>query len=115
MRFPDFLAFIQKDMRMPHVYQPVMILTLLDHGGQASVDDIARALLNEDRSQLEYYAAITKNMVGQVLDARGVAERHGSTFRLLDFETFADQEIAQLRADCRERLGAYIADRGVAI
>ena len=52
-------------MRMSHVYQPVMLRLLLGRNGGASVQDIARALLNEDRSQLEYYSEITKNMVGR--------------------------------------------------
>jgi hypothetical protein len=33
-----------------------MLRELLDRGGRASRKDIARALLNEDRSQLEYYS-----------------------------------------------------------
>ena len=39
-------------MRMSHVYQPVMLGLLLGRNGRASVQDVARALLNEDRSQL---------------------------------------------------------------
>ena len=57
-------------MRMSHVYQPVMLRLLLGRNGRASVQDVARALLNEDRSQLEYYSEITKNMVGRVLANR---------------------------------------------
>ena len=56
---------------MSHVYQPVMIRTLLDHGGTASIEDIARSLLAEDRSQVEYYSVTTKQMVGRVLDGLG--------------------------------------------
>jgi ATP adenylyltransferase len=55
MRFEDLLQFIERDMRMSHVYQPVMLREILDRGGRASRKDIARALLNEDRSQLDYY------------------------------------------------------------
>jgi hypothetical protein len=52
MRFEDLLQFIERDMPMSHVYQPVMLRELLDRGGRASRKDIARALLNEDRKPI---------------------------------------------------------------
>jgi len=33
MRFEDLVQFIERDMRMSHVYQPVMLRVLLDQGG----------------------------------------------------------------------------------
>jgi ATP adenylyltransferase len=51
-------------MRMSHVYQPVMLREPLNRNGRATVAKIARALLNEDRSQIEYYSEITKDMLG---------------------------------------------------
>jgi hypothetical protein len=45
MRFEDLVQVIERDMRMSHVYQPVMLRELLDRGGHASRKDIARALL----------------------------------------------------------------------
>src|SRR3712207_1513813 len=61
--------FIQQEMRMSHIYQPVMLRELLTRGGTASVREIAKALLAEDRSQVEYYEQITTQMVGRVLTA----------------------------------------------
>ena len=65
-------------MRMSHVYQPVMLRLLLDRNGRVSISDIARALLNEDRSQLDYYSEITRNMVGRVLRLHGQIKKGGS-------------------------------------
>jgi ATP adenylyltransferase len=65
--FEQLSDFIQKKMRMSHIYQPVMIEELLKGGGRASVRDIAAAFLARDESQLEYYEQITKNMPGKVL------------------------------------------------
>jgi hypothetical protein len=70
MRFEELCQFIEHDMRMSHVYQPVMLRTLLVRKARASREDIARALLNEDRSQLEYYSEIARNMVGRVQELR---------------------------------------------
>lgn len=36
MPFDNLLKFIERDMRMSHVYQPVMIRVLLDQGGRAT-------------------------------------------------------------------------------
>jgi diadenosine tetraphosphate (Ap4A) HIT family hydrolase len=53
--FEHLRDFIQKRMRMYHVYQPVMIRELLKHGGKASSRNIAAAFLARVASQLEYY------------------------------------------------------------
>ncbi|HEV3210589.1 MAG TPA: hypothetical protein VGY91_10020 [Chthoniobacterales bacterium] len=55
MNFDKLLQFVERGMRMSHVYQPVMLRELLSRNGRAAVADIARALFNEDRSQIEYY------------------------------------------------------------
>ena len=52
--------FIQKQMRMSHIYQPVMIRELLERGGEANIRDIAAAFLARDESQLEYYADLLR-------------------------------------------------------
>jgi hypothetical protein len=62
--FDRLRTFITNGMRMSHIYQPVMLKTLLERGGQASVREIAAAFLGHDQSQLEYYEAITKRMPG---------------------------------------------------
>ena len=77
MNFDEVLQFVERDMRMSHIYQPVMLRELLNRNGRAAVAEIARALLSEDRSQLEYYSEITKNMVGRVLTNRNVVKRDG--------------------------------------
>ena len=50
--FNLLLNFIEKDMRMGHVYQPVMLIELLRSSGKVTVEQIAKALLLEDRAQL---------------------------------------------------------------
>jgi ATP adenylyltransferase len=42
--------YIREQMRMSHVYQPVMLQVLLEKGGSASTEDVAKALLSYDRS-----------------------------------------------------------------
>ena len=64
--------FINHRMRMSHIYQPVMLKVLLENGGQATTEEIAKRLLAYDQSQVEYYSLRTKAMVGKVLTNNGV-------------------------------------------
>ena len=52
--------FILSRMRMSHIYQPIMLRTLLTHSGKATIRQIAAEFLARDESQLEYYEEITK-------------------------------------------------------
>ncbi len=56
--FNRLREFITTAMQMSHVYQPVMLWTLIDRGGKASVSAVAQALLSEDRAQLDCYREI---------------------------------------------------------
>ena len=66
-QFKKLSKFILKEMRMSHIYQPAMLIELLKNKGRASTEDIAKALVGYDKSQVEYYEHITKNMVGKYL------------------------------------------------
>ncbi len=68
---------------MSHIYQPVMLIELLESGGSATVNQIARTILQHDPSQVEYYEQITKQMPGRVLTKnRGITEKDGPRYRL---------------------------------
>jgi len=108
--------FIRDEMRMSHIYQPVMLLELLRSGGAASVRQIASALLARDSSQVEYYEQITRKMVGKVLtNNRQITERDRDTYRLKGFDVLTVAEVAALVALCEEKVEAFIQKRGEAI
>ena len=110
--YEHLAKFIKHEVRMAHVYQPVMLRDLLRHKGSASVRDVAKALLAEDRSQLEYYEQITKNMVGRVLtNNRGITEKHGQTYRLKNFSNLSKTEVNELLALCDEKIAEYLEKR----
>ena len=58
MTFSDRKDFLINRMRMFHIYQPVMLMTLLKNGGVASVESLAKDLLINDQSQMEYYLSL---------------------------------------------------------
>lgn len=108
--------FIRNEMRMSHIYQPVMLLELLHSQGSATVRQIAKALLSHDASQVEYYEQITKNMVGRVLTRnRGITIKEGDTYLLKEFANLADEQVRELASLCEEKIEAYVAQRGDSI
>jgi diadenosine tetraphosphate (Ap4A) HIT family hydrolase len=114
--FTKLSDYISK-MRMSHIYQPVMIRELLLRGGEASVEQIAAALLAHDRSQLEYYELRTKNMVGRVLANNGIAEvrrdrRAITGYALIGATNIAPDERQALVEACDQAIEAFLAKRG---
>ena len=83
MTYDQLVDFVQNRMKMSHVYQPVMLATLLTRGGKCSTTEIARAILAHDESQVEYYENVTKNMVGRVLRRHGIVEQEGEAYSLV--------------------------------
>jgi ATP adenylyltransferase len=55
MSYETFFDFVDKKMRMSHIYQPVMLMALLSNGGKCHEREIASELLARDESQIEYY------------------------------------------------------------
>jgi diadenosine tetraphosphate (Ap4A) HIT family hydrolase len=112
MTYYQLLDFVQNRMKMSHVYQPVMLATLLTRGGRCSTAEIARAILAHDESQVEYYEDVTKNMVGRVLRRHGIVEKEGKAYSLVGYEGLGDEEIEHLIELCEAKLAEYKAKRG---
>jgi hypothetical protein len=55
--FKELKEFIadKRKMQTTHIYKPVMIQAVLRNGGAASREEIAKAILSRDTSQIEYY------------------------------------------------------------
>ncbi len=109
-------TYIRDTMRMSHIYQPVMLRVLLDGGGKATIEEVAKALLSYDRSQVEYYEIRTKNMVGRVLAQNGVVEPVRDGRRIIGYRlnvsALDEAEARLLRQLCDQRLAAYLDARG---
>ena len=114
MTFDALSKFITERMKMSHVYQPVMLMELLRSGGQCSEEQIARALLAQDLSQVDYYKLITQRMVGRVLRGHGIVhrEQQTKTWHMLNAEHLSDDEREVLIARCQQKLDQFLARRG---
>jgi ATP adenylyltransferase len=116
LTFADLEEYIRQSMRMSHIYQPVMLKVLLENGGQAETEAIAKALLSYDRSQVEYYEIRTKNMVGKILAKNGIIDPLKSGKRILGYKlniaSLSENETTTLIRLCDERLAQYVDKRG---
>lgn len=109
-------TFLETGMSMSHVYQPVMIRTILEGGGAATRRQIAAAFLAADLSQLEYYEQIVSNYPGPVLKKRGIVEQDGTIFRMAAGMRRMDEwQRASLIALCDAKVADYVARRQSAI
>jgi hypothetical protein len=104
MKFQALREFVSQKVRMSHVYQPVMIRSLIRGGGRAPIETIAKDLLAEDRSQIEYYSAIVKNMVGRVLTRHNVVQRQGEGYVLADFDSLSQEQASEILQLCEQKL-----------
>lgn len=108
-QFEKLSGFILNEMRMSHIYQPVMLIELLRRNGAATVEEVAKALVGHDRSQVEYYEHITKNMVGRVLtNSRGITRRDKDLYSLIGFDALSTDEVAELIGYCEARIADYL-------
>jgi diadenosine tetraphosphate (Ap4A) HIT family hydrolase len=100
---------------MSHIYQPVMLLTLLEHGGKASQEEIAKAILGNDLSQIDYYENITNQMVGRVLRNHGIVVKEKKNYSLIGIENLSWEQIETLKNLCQQKLNEFVEARGKAI
>jgi ATP adenylyltransferase len=103
-------------MRTQHVYQPVMVKTLLQNHGRATTRAIAAAFLALDQSQLDYYEIITRRMPGPVLRRHGIVESEKHGFRLnFPVDDLTDAQCQTLVALCDAKLAEFLERRGADI
>lgn len=77
MKFEELKDFIDNKMQTQHIYQPLLIRTLVECGGSATVQQLAQTFLEHDESQIRHYESTIKKMPVPVLTRHGVLERTG--------------------------------------
>jgi ATP adenylyltransferase len=113
--FAELKAFIAIGMRMQHIYQPVMIKTLLEsRKNKASVRQIAEQFLQRDESQIEYYMQITRAMPGKVLARHGIVtyDKDARSYVLNVEEELTPSRRIELIALCESKVDEYEKARG---
>jgi len=111
MKYKELVDFLINKMKLSHIYQPVVIKSLLLNNGKMSDYDLGKKLLEYDISQIEYYQNIVNKMVGKVLRNHGVVYKDKNYF-LTDFETLDDSQKNELVKLCDEIINKFIEQRG---
>ena len=109
--FERLRRFVSCEMRMSHIYQPVMLRALIEGGGKVTVNEVARALLEQDQAQISYYENIARQMPGRVLRGRGVVEKHGPAYSLPGYADLSEAERHELVALCLSKIDDFLGKR----
>ena len=112
MTFDQLIDFIERQMTMSHIYQPLMLRILIEAGGTATIRQLAHGFLDQDESQLRYYEERIKRMPLPVLKNRGVVSREGDLVTL-NCKKLTFEEKAQLLMLCEKRMREFIMKRGI--
>jgi ATP adenylyltransferase len=111
--YDQLKGFLARKMRMSHVYQPLMLKTLIERGGFATLREIALSFLVHDESQIEYYTEITKRMPGSVLTRHQLVMREADGYRLVpDLKELTSAEAQEVVGLCDEAVANYAGRRG---
>ena len=110
MYYDSLHHFIKDKMSMTHIYQSIMIRTLLESEGcKATRESIARQFLSMGESQLNYYKAITVRWPYNTLKGYWIVryERRRQVYTLLLDGATAEQK-KRLTELCDLRLHEFI-------
>jgi ATP adenylyltransferase len=101
-------------MKLSHIYQPLVIRTLTEAGGTATLRQLAHAFVAQDESQLLFYEKRIKEMPLRVLADHGVVRRDGDVVSLTAGKLTFDQK-ARVKMLCEMRMQEFIQKRGLAL
>jgi len=114
MNYEELREFLTLKMRLNHIYQPLLIKTLIDVGGTATIRQLASVFLSQDESQIQYYEGRLKEHPMRVLTRHGIITRQGDLVKL-NVEKLNFSQKAELKKICEEKLQSFGAEKGLAI
>ena len=92
-------------MRMNSIYQPAMLVTLLENNGTAGRTTIARKIHTFDPAKpIEYYKSRIHPMPGKVLQKHGIVTKEEDSYLLKGFEKLSRSEIDEMIEMCKRKI-----------
>lgn len=113
MTFDDLMDFLQRRMRMSHVYQPLLIRLLVESGGQSTLRQLAKEFSAFDEAQVLLYEHRLKTMPIPVLKRHGILSKDRNLVTL-DVKKLTLEQKRAVIAECEARISAFIMQRGLA-
>ncbi len=112
--FKRLQKFLNEEMSMSHIYQPVMIQHLLENKGQDNAEAIAHRFLHFDTPQVNYYRQVVQRMPGRVLANHKIVKkgpRGTQSYCLTGYENLSTKERKILIELCDQKLHDYFNRR----
>jgi diadenosine tetraphosphate (Ap4A) HIT family hydrolase len=114
MTFKELKNFLVSKMRMSHIYQPLLIKSLIESGGSVTIRQMAINFLAQDESQVLYYEKRLKEMPVKILSKHGIIKADGDLIKLSTDKLTFEQK-AELKRICEDKMQNYIKSRGMSI
>jgi ATP adenylyltransferase len=115
MDFEELKEFLSSRMKLSHIYQPLLIKTLIESGGSATIRQLAGTFLSYDESQkILYYEKRLKEMPIRMLKNQGIITRNQNLITL-NVERLTLQQKSEIRKIYEARIHDYVASRGLAV
>ena len=113
MPFKILKNYIKKKMRMSHIYQPVMIKSLVKNEGKNTSKEIAKEFLMYDPWALKYYDDIVKLMPGKVLTKNlDIIFKKKNSFFIKEYNDLTDIQKQEILKLCDEKINTFLKKRG---
>jgi 5-methylcytosine-specific restriction endonuclease McrA len=108
MTYEEFLAFVNKTMSLSEIYQPVILLTLLNSGAISTKEQLAKALMTADVNNMTTWQKILMRYPKQVLTDHKVLKYDSKTktFNLL-VESLTPKQVSELSANLEKKISSY--------
>ena len=107
MTFEELRDFLASKMKMSHIYQPLLIKTLIESGGVSTIRQLATAFLSNDESQIMFYEKRLKEMPIKVLTKHGIISRNGELVSL-NIKKMSLEQKAEIKKLCEQKIQEYI-------
>lgn len=105
MNISELETFIDSGMSKTHIYQPAILLTLLEHGGSASLEKIAIKCSSLSTGSASEFQKRLQKYPKEALLKRGVITVEGSEFKLaIDLAALTENQKSHLIKLCGEKL-----------
>jgi ATP adenylyltransferase len=114
MTFNDLIDFIENKMKLSHIYQPLLIKSLIESGGTATIRQIANGFLSQDESQIQYYEKRIKEMPLKVLSKHEIVSKDGDLVSL-NVKKLSFEQKAQIKMLCEKKMQEFVMSRGLGI
>ena len=105
--------YVTSKMKMSHIYQPLMIMELIKGNGKSNGKKIAKAFLNYDQTQIDYYRHITKLMPFKYLSKHMKEFKRDKDNYFIEGYDLSKSEQKELIELCQTELDKYINKRGI--